>query len=263
MRNVSCQILRKILLRPSQLQLKNISSVLQANPTTFSTKTSNPHSNRTFQSSIIEVGSFPKKSSIFIPHHSKTHRHFSTGARENSDQDSWEQPINQDRKSNPSNRSLFKAIPINQSILSHIRSIGVGIRPKKKRKKKKKDKNFRGDNRLLDEADERDFFRGQIGHGSSRMKRSRQKDGDASNDKNKLENLFMPPPPFSTRIPADVDDITEAGHRIKRLPVKVLGVVGSLEDKMPRSSKGLSEVAIVGRSNVGKSTLLNVSNPVY
>jgi len=42
-----------------------------------------------------------------------------------------------------------------------------------------------------------------------------------------------------------------------RLPVKVLGSSGSVDEDMPRSTIGLPEVAIVGRSNVGKSTLLN------
>jgi GTP-binding protein len=39
--------------------------------------------------------------------------------------------------------------------------------------------------------------------------------------------------------------------------VKVIGSIGSQEDDFPRGSKGISEVAIAGRSNVGKSTLLN------
>ena len=32
------------------------------------------------------------------------------------------------------------------------------------------------------------------------------------------------------------------GHNIIRLPVKVLGSIGSLDEDMPRSSKGLPEV---------------------
>ena len=60
-----------------------------------------------------------------------------------------------------------------------------------------------------------------------------------------------------------LDDIIDgplgSGYTIRRLPVKVLGKVGSPEDEIPRPSKGLPEVVIAGRSNVGKSTLLNVS----
>lgn len=90
------------------------------------------------------------------------------------------------------------------------------------------------------------------------------------------------------------EDRTKAGYQIKRLPVKILGSSSvqtvqqssqqssqqSQNDRFntdihtfdeiiqtnvqrifsfPRGSKHLPEVAIAGRSNVGKSTLLNVS----
>jgi len=171
----------------------------------------------------------------------------------NVDEESWEQPLELDNQiSNSSNRSLFKALPVNPSILEHIRSIGVGIRPRTKRKKLSKQK-FR-DGGLLSEADEREFFSGK---GGERRSRSKAKKGGKDNDNEVKVSIAMPPPPFSCQVVSDVDDVTEKGHRIKRLPVKVLGSVGSVEDEMPRSSKGLPEVAIVGRSNVGKSTLLN------
>jgi GTP-binding protein EngB required for normal cell division len=54
-----------------------------------------------------------------------------------------------------------------------------------------------------------------------------------------------PPVPF--RVPDD----------IKRKPVKVVARVGSLEDKFPSNDVGIPEIAIAGRSNVGKSSLLN------
>jgi hypothetical protein len=170
------------------------------------------------------------------------------------DEDSWEQPLELDNQLSNSNRSRFKALPVNPSILEHIRSIGVGIRPRKKRKKASKQK-FR-DGGVLSQADEREFFSGKGGERRSRSKSKRV--GDDKENGVKV-SIAMPPPPFSCQIIDDVDDVTEKGHRIKRLPVKVLGCVGSVEDEMPRSSKGLPEVAIVGRSNVGKSTLLNVS----
>ena len=143
---------------------------------------------------------------------------------------------------------------MNPSILEHIRSIGVGIRAKKKRKKPSKQHKTR-DGGILTEADETEFFSGK---GFERRTRSKPKDdGEGVGIK---ASACMPPPPFSAQVIEDVEDVTEKGHRIKRLPVKVLGRVGSMEDEMPRSSKGLPEVAIVGRSNVGKSTLLNVSH---
>jgi GTP-binding protein len=62
-----------------------------------------------------------------------------------------------------------------------------------------------------------------------------------------------PPPPFSGMS----DEKTDSGKRIERFPVKLLGSVGSSDDDFPRATPGLPEVAIAGRSNVGKSTLLN------
>ena len=59
----------------------------------------------------------------------------------------------------------------------------------------------------------------------------------------------------------------QESRNIRVLPVKVLGRVGSsssssddsdvASDEFPRPTSGLPEVAIIGRSNVGKSTLLN------
>jgi GTP-binding protein EngB required for normal cell division len=40
-------------------------------------------------------------------------------------------------------------------------------------------------------------------------------------------------------------------------PVKVLKSVASFSDELPKLTKNLPQVALVGRSNVGKSTLLN------
>eukprot|EP00934_Nitzschia_sp_Nitz4_P001822 Nitzschia sp. Nitz4//scaffold21_size171442//138588//140918//NITZ4_002186-RA/size171442-processed-gene-0.27-mRNA-1//1//CDS//3329542486//1822//frame0 len=41
------------------------------------------------------------------------------------------------------------------------------------------------------------------------------------------------------------------------MPVKVLGRVGSVKEAFPKATPNLPEIAIAGRSNVGKSTLLN------
>lgn len=78
---------------------------------------------------------------------------------------------------------------------------------------------------------------------------------------------WLPPPPFSSFSKSDAthakdnDPSTQQqqkqGRKIIRRPVKLLGKAGSLADTLPLESKGLSEIALAGRSNVGKSTLLN------
>ncbi|KAL3777227.1 hypothetical protein HJC23_007127 [Cyclotella cryptica] len=77
-------------------------------------------------------------------------------------------------------------------------------------------------------------------------------------------SYWLPPPPFSSFTKSDssgneIDGVQtqQHGRKIIRRPVKCLGKAGSLRDKLPLESIGLSEVAICGRSNVGKSTLLN------
>lgn len=182
-----------------------------------------------------------------------------------------------------SNRAAFKAIPIIPSILRHIEKIGVGLRPKRpkhnRRKPSRRDKgSYSG---TLDEHEESDFFaeheakhrlhwrdkqRGlrrdlNEGKGNGNNQRTTQKsDGSTKNETKENKGAYwLPPPPFSSfaRNDKGVDDNVDNGRRIIRRPVKLLGRAGSLEDVLPRDSKGLSEVAIAGRSNVGKSTLLN------
>ena len=55
----------------------------------------------------------------------------------------------------------------------------------------------------------------------------------------------LPPPPFAANMRPSRDDKTFLGHNIIRLPVKVLGSIGSVDKYMPRSSKGLQEVASI------------------
>jgi len=130
------------------------------------------------------------------------------------------------------------------------------MKAKKKHRRKVKKRSTNG---ILSETDEKDFFNNKESDGRPRARAKKS----AQTEEVNLASSCMPPPPFSSQVPAaNTDDVTEVGHHIKRLPVKVLGSVGSLADEMPRSSKGLPEVAIAGRSNVGKSTLLNVSDPL-
>ena len=178
-----------------------------------------------------------------------------------------------------SNRSDFKSTPIIPSILSHIEKIGVGIRPKPSRKKKRPPSSKGGhasdssSSHTLDEIEEREYFRQSrmtSRHNSYTSQRStgkwqknktnKYRDGkkqldksdDGSNNSSKMMGAhWLPPPPFSTYT-KDTSNNTR-----QRRPVKILGSAASLNDELPRESKGLSEVALAGRSNVGKSTLLN------
>ena len=188
---------------------------------------------------------------------------------------------NNNHNSNISRRVEFKSIPINQSILSYIKSIGVGIRSKVKRKKKSNitirsehEHQYRGSHgnkssNILSFYNEKEFFSKTERRDKQNSRRSFKKlplssasssllQGETDlNDNNTNQHqqrsvMWLPPPPFSS------SNITnEWIDEIKRLPVKIIGSVGSAEDHMPKSTKGLSEVAIIGRSNVGKSTLLN------
>mmetsp|Transcript_26725 Transcript_26725/g.31102 ORF Transcript_26725/g.31102 Transcript_26725/m.31102 type:complete len:519 (+) Transcript_26725:85-1641(+) len=161
-----------------------------------------------------------------------------------------------------SNRKVFKSIPVNPSVLSYIKKIGVGIRQtqtNKKKKKSRKEANF------LSERDEEDFFN-VSNKGSARRPRShgqlktvQPKEGSLSSSSvSKRVSSFsnnhewVPPAPFSSS-----RTVGEWVDEIKRLPVKIVGSVGTMNEKMPSNSKGLPEVAVIGRSNVGKSTLIN------
>jgi len=127
----------------------------------------------------------------------------------------------------------------------------------------------RGSGDTLDEIEEFDYF---TENEHQHRRQSQDKHGDlstkgrnksvANNEDMSLENrgaYWLPPPPFSSSVKdqRDAPDDTVEDRQIIRRPVKLLGNAGSLNDDLPRDSKGLAEVAIAGRSNVGKSTLLN------
>jgi Predicted GTPase len=200
-----------------------------------------------FQSSVFILSSCGQSRAINV-------RCFSTNIND-ANEDSWEQnPSNSNGGQKLSNRSLFKAIPVNPSILEYIKSVGVGIRSQKKKKRTSKQKNANGG--ILNEVDEKEYFVEKYGTRRIRKTLKRPILGEGETI---VRSEVIPPPPFSSQLPSGDKDVNENGNQIKRLPLKVLGSVGSSEEKMPKSSKGLAEVAIVGRSNVGKSTLLNVS----
>ena len=135
-------------------------------------------------------------------------------------------------------RSKFKEIPVNPSILKYVQNVGVGI-PKRNTRKRRlgKRRKIKGkDSVVLGRVEELEQF-GRIRRGGRQTDRTR-----------------APPPPFS--IPSRFSSI-ESNTNIIRHPVKLLASIGTLEKKLPRESKFRPEVVLAGRSNVGKSTLLN------
>lgn len=182
--------------------------------------------------------------------------------------------LHQKEEEKPSNRATFKAINPHPSILAYIKKIGVGVRPKSKHKRRKSNASARGKSHgdTLDETEESEYFsktekqhrlqwqrartdRGAI-RGTTLVKKGGATDAEVPEHSGAY---WLPPPPFSSAVkgahgPADA---APADCRIVRRPVKTLGKAGSLADVLPRESRGLAEVAIAGRSNVGKSTLLN------
>eukprot|EP00978_Attheya_sp_CCMP212_P036283 scaffold163203_cov53-Attheya_sp.AAC.8 len=173
-------------------------------------------------------------------------------------------------------RAAFRQLPVHPSILTHIQNIGVGLKPSKKRKLKRAPRfKRRGSGlELLNERDEDEYFAGKFGGKRARgprkgrdEKKPSETDGVKGKEPQKptgtpSPSLWLPPPPFAALTPTASKKYnqtfdSQSGKRIKRLPVKVIGRAYSMADDMPRSSKGLPEVALAGRSNVGKSTLLN------
>jgi GTP-binding protein len=126
-------------------------------------------------------------------------------------------------------RSKFKEIPVNASILKHVQNVGVGIPKRYDRKRRIGVRRRQKESAVLDHAEEVERF--------GRVRRV---------------PTTAPPPPFAA--PSD----SKGPTNIVRYPVKLIGSVGlNGDDEFPRPSKGLPEVALAGRSNVGKSTLLN------
>eukprot|EP00586_Coscinodiscus_wailesii_P018663 CAMPEP_0172506892 /NCGR_PEP_ID=MMETSP1066-20121228/199315_1 /TAXON_ID=671091 /ORGANISM="Coscinodiscus wailesii, Strain CCMP2513" /LENGTH=471 /DNA_ID=CAMNT_0013284161 /DNA_START=231 /DNA_END=1647 /DNA_ORIENTATION=+ len=163
-----------------------------------------------------------------------------------------------------SQRALFKKIPVPKSILEYIETIGVGIpstRKKKthtkfgkKRQRRRHEDDGGGGRDVMTRHEENQFFA------------SRRLVNSSSDASKRRSTSWMPPPPFAGTTQGrdgggstndSGNDGGEDGYGITRLPVKILGRVSSLSQEMPRGTRGLPEVAVVGRSNVGKSTLIN------
>lgn len=175
-----------------------------------------------------------------------------------------------------SNRAAFQSLPVIPSILRHIEKIGVGIRSKPSllRGRRSGANNKRNSqstsDAILNATEEVEFFANREREHNVHWRDRRNEKTQAAAGKKKKRNplketkestesigsYWLPPPPFSSSTKSDADE-NNHNTKIIRRPVKCLGRAGSLGDKLPLESKGLSEIAIIGRSNVGKSTVLN------
>jgi GTP-binding protein len=147
-----------------------------------------------------------------------------------------------------SKRAAFKTTPVDPKLLSHIERIGVGI--PKRTPRRRVNKKRRKDSLVLDGKEELEFFRQRARN--EQRERRRPKEAAKSPD----APSWLPPPPFCATTQTDDDETISVGQKVKRHPIKVIGSVGTPNEAFP-TNKGLPEVALAGRSNVGKSTLLN------
>ena len=116
-----------------------------------------------------------------------------------------------------SGRSKFRSIPVHPSILRYIQEVGVGI-PKKTDARHRRKRPWGGSDNIIAERDEAEHFRVK--------KLTKQRSS-------------LPPPPFYT---ATTANNAEAGSKIERIPIKILGSVGSKDEEFPRITKGLPEI---------------------
>jgi len=159
---------------------------------------------------------------------------------------------------NDSANKRFQQIPVLPFIQDRIAEIGVGIRPRRTARRSKEPV-------LLSEAEERIYYTEQ-----------KKKIGQAfANRGASPENAILscvPPPPFApshTNVKTHYFKTKNKTHNTSALkkvlirtttvrrPVKVIKKVASVNDELPKITKNLPEIALAGRSNVGKSTLLN------
>jgi hypothetical protein len=84
-----------------------------------------------------------------------------------------------------SNREAFQAIPVNQTVLQYIKTIGVGLRPRKNRKKFGRGPS--GGRRVLSSSDEKIFFEG----------RRENRGSNKGLNQDSPSPSLLPPPPFS------------------------------------------------------------------
>jgi GTP-binding protein len=166
-------------------------------------------------------------------------------------------------------RKLFQQIPIHPSILEYIRTIGVGIVPRDTSGRRSRHRRKRMIHN--DDADENH----RHGEHHNRPINSRQRTELHSNDDTAGHNqhksdelLWMPPPPpfgpkslpvqlISSAGPRDIIAVTPSSEQSSSNDTTTTNTTNNIPNIFPKNQSCIPEVAIIGRSNVGKSTLLN------
>jgi len=174
-------------------------------------------------------------------------------------------------------RKIFKEIPVLPFILDRIVEMGVGIQPRRKKKLSSTSTSSRkkGQPEFMSKSEERLYLSEQASRlkgGFTTSKGTSTNQKTTNDTKKKGINLScVPPPPFAPSYSKVTTHLVKTKNSTKsqlpktlrvktttiRRPVKVLKSVASLSDELPKLTKNLPEVALAGRSNVGKSTLLN------
>ena len=136
----------------------------------------------------------------------------------------------------------FQSLPVHASILRYIQSVGVGIPKRKTQSQRIQERR----SAVMNATQEKAFFD---------QKRRQKRLSTVSKPGAATVVKEIPPSPFG------------APPGIRRNPVKIVARVGKLQrDKFPSNNHGIPEVALAGRSNVGKSSLLNAllyNDPVH
>ena len=144
---------------------------------------------------------------------------------------------NDETQGSSSSTKEFRSLPVDSSLLEYIQSIGVGIPKRKTRAQATNERR----SEVMNANQEKAFF--------DRNRRQRQTTVGVSGKQGSSKIVIvqeLPPAPFG--VPTDV----------RRKPVKVVARVGSLQDdNFPSNNQNIPEIALAGRSNVGKSSLLN------
>ena len=113
--------------------------------------------------------------------------------------------------------------PVNPSILNYIQYLDIGIPKKKVRARKQRRNPNRSNKNVLSKADEAEHFR--------------------SNQSRRPKALQLPPPPFV--VPPSLAPVAQKSNKdtaVVRYPVKILGSAGSMNEELPKATKGLPEV---------------------